>query len=208
MIPRETQIRVMDRVKKNPELWCALRKYQGDQLAAHSAYIGACIDWMHRGGKDELERLKDQSETIRAALQAMAEHWDVLTHNLAGSVIHDKDTGKHLTLCPWLVADSPVNAGPVLGAVMSIMNLLADDLETRNPDGMKDRKDTDFYRVLGRRFSMARLEQPHIDVLRGLFAVLANAAYGVDDALVMEDADDDSNVINAYKRGVVKSAQK
>jgi hypothetical protein len=208
MIPYDTQIRIIDKVKKHPDLWREFSKCCGDQITVYGAYKDACIDWMHRGGKDELKRHKAQSKTLRAALKVMAEQRETLAHNLAGRVIHDKETGRHLTLCPWLVPDSPVHAGPVLDSVMSVMNLLADDLDNRNPKAMEDRKDTDFYRVLGRRFSKAGLEQPPVKALRGLFKILADTVYGVDHALVLKDDDDDSNVINAYKRGVVKSAKK
>ena len=167
-----------------------------------TAYLGAVIDWLYRGGSDEKERLEAQARTLRKGLAILAEYRDVLEHNIEGRVIHDRTTGKSLTLAPWLDPDSPVGAGPVLDTVASVINQLADDLVKRTPQGMEDRKDRDFFHNLGRQFGQANLQQPSIAAMRGLYKILVGS---LDDSkLAQEGLGDDSNIMHAFQRGAGK----
>lgn len=194
----------MQAVNASPELWAVIHKWCPDEPGkVHTAVSWAVMDWLYRGGKSEQERMTKQAQTLRAAMDVLAEYREIVEHNMAGRVVHDPQTGKHLTLAPWLIPDSPVGAGPVLNMVASVALQLADDLENRNPEGIKDRKDSDFYRVLGRRFSKVGLARPPVETLRAIFN-----AFNAATELVLTDDGDDSSVIHAYDRGVVMSEKK
>ncbi len=195
----------MQAVNASPELWAVIHKWCPEEPGkVHTAVSWAARDWLCRGGKSEQERMTKQAQTLRDALKVLDEYREIIEHNMAGRVVHDPQTGKRLTLAPWLIPDSPVGAGPVLNMVASVTLQLADDLENRNPEGMKDRQDSDFYRILGRRFSKVGLARPPVETMRAIFGVLSNAAT----ELVLTDDGDDSSVIHAYNRGVVMSAEK
>ena len=163
----------------------------GDHYTRTSVAVEkALIDWHHRGQSKKIKRRKNQAQTLREALAVMDEYRSIIEHNLSGRVIHDPTTGNSLTLAPWCVPDSPVNAGPVLDAVASVIRLLADDLVERNPQGMADRKDRNFYYCLGRAFTEAGLEQPSVAALRGLGSVINT-----------DDGSDDANILHAFASG-------
>ena len=198
----------MEKLKANPDFWAAIRQCGGNESTVAMAYMGAVIDWLHRGGIDELRRHEKQAKTLRDALRIVAEYRDVLEHNIEGRVIHDPATGKSLTLAPWLDSTSPVGAGPVLDTVVNVINQLADDLVERNPQGMKDRKDRDFFYDLGRRFGKANLPQPPIAAMRRLYNILADSIYD-DPKLAPDDhGGEDANIVHAFKRGAGKLDQK
>lgn len=161
----------------------------------YSAAKNALIDWLSRGQRYEKQRHGRQAKALRDALAVMREHRSVIEHNLGGRVIYDPETGQCLTLAPWLVPSSPVNAGPVLNAVSSVLVQLASDLETRDPEGMADRKDRSFGFCLGR--ALAKAGQPRLPMvaLRSLCAAVG-ANY-----------DDDANALHAFNAGCM-SAQK
>lgn len=172
----------------------------GNYWLTHSAATRALINWLLRGQRTEIKRHAEQAAKLRTALDVMSEYRAVIEHNLSGRVIHDPETGKNLTLAPWLDPDSPVNAGPVLDAVAAVLAQLAADLETRNPVGMADRKDRSFYYCLGRAFTADGLAKPSAAAMRRL-----GEAVGVihDRAKNAEDAD----ILHTFDAGY-KSAQK
>lgn len=166
-----------------------------DFWAAYSATKNALIDWLSRGQQYKKGHHERQAKILRDALAVIREHRDIIERNLAGRVIHDPETGERLTLCPWLVPDSPVNAGPVLNAVSSVMDQLAGDLETRNPEGMASRKDRSFGFCLGQAFAKAGLDRPPVAALKRLHKAV-DVSHG-----------DDANLLHAFGAGC-KSAQK
>ena len=178
------------------EFYGAVAACGGDYWLTYSAAKNALIDWLSRGQRTEIARRAEQAEKLRTALDVMSEYRDIVEHNLSGCVIHDPKTGKNLTLAPWCVPDSPVNAGPVLNAVASTILRLAADLETRNPIGMTDRKDRSFYYCLGRAFAKASLERPSVPVLRQLGAVIDP-----------DSNTEDANILHAFDTGCM-SAEK
>ncbi|MBU2855436.1 hypothetical protein HF289_00670 [Acidithiobacillus ferrooxidans] len=186
----------MQKVHTSPELWAAVQMCPGKPLRVRTAVSWAVMDWLYRGGKDEQVRMTAQAQTLRDAIAVLAEYREIVEHNMEGRVVHDPKTGKHLTLAPWLIPDSPVGAGPVLNMVMGVAWQLADDLENRNPAGIKDRINRNFLSDLGRRFKEAGLEQPQVAALRELQECLATIAPSESFADL-----DDSGVINAFKRG-------
>lgn len=171
-----------------------------DYCLTYAAAMNALINWLLRGQRTEIKRHAEQAAKLRDALGVMNEYRAVIEHNLSGRVIHDPETGKNLTLAPWLDPDSPVNAGPVLDAVAAVLAQLAADLETRNPVGMADRKDRSFYYCLGRAFTADGLAKPSAAAMRRL-----GEAVGVihDRAKNAEDAD----ILHTFDAGY-KSAQK
>ena len=182
------------------EFYGAVAACGGDYWLTYSAAKNALIDWLLRGQRMEIRRHAEQAAKLRDALDVMSEYRAVIEHNLSGRVIHDPETGKNLTLAPWLDPDSPVNAGPVLDAVAAVLAQLAADLETRNPLGMTDRKDRSFYYCLGRAFTAAGLAKPPVAAMRRL-----GEAVGLihDKAKNTEDAD----ILHTFDAGY-KSAKK
>ena len=174
----------------------------GDYWLTYSSAKNAVIDWLLRGQRTEMKRHAEQAAKLRDALDVISEYRDTIEHNLSGRVIHDRETGKSLTLAPWLFSDSPVNAGPVLDAVESVILQLADDLETRNPVGMRDRKDRSFYYCVGRCFSAAGLAKPSAAALRGIGEAVGlthDKAKNVEDADIHHSYDDGARCMSVEK---------
>ena len=190
----------VSRLTNTSEFRDAVAACGSDYWSTYSAAGNALIDWLLRGQRMEIRRHAEQAAKLRTALDVMSEYRAVIEHNLSGRVIHDPETGKNLTLAPWLDPDSPVNAGPVLDAVAAVLAQLAADLETRNPVGMADRKDRSFYYCLGRAFTADGLAKPSAAAMRRL-----GEAVGVihDRAKNAEDAD----ILHTFDAGY-KSAQK
>ena len=178
------------------EFYGAVAACGGDYWLTYSAAKNALIDWLSRGQRMEIRRHAEQAAKLRDALDVMNEYRAVIEHNLSGRVIHDPETGKYLTFTPWLDLDSPVNAGPVLNAVVSTILRLAADLETRNPIGMTDRKDRSFYYCLGRAFAKASLERPSVPVLRQLGAVIDP-----------DSNTEDANILHAFDAGCMSAGK-
>ena len=184
------------------EFYGAVAACGGDYWLTYSAAKNALIDWLSRGQRMEIRRHAEQAAKLRDALDVMNEYRAVIEHNLSGCVIHDPKTGKNLTLAPWCVPDSPVNAGPVLNAVASVILQLADDLETRNPVGMRDRKDRSFYYCVGRCFSAAGLAKPSAAALRGIGEAVGlthDKAKNVEDADIHHSYDDGARCMSVEK---------
>ena len=201
MVSRDEQLRAIKNLRANSDFWPAIQQCGGDLVRVPVAYEKAVIDWLNRGGKDELKRRKDQAQTLRAALGIMAEYRDTLEHNIEGRVIHDPSTGKSLTLAPWLDPTDPVGAGPVLNTVAQVINQLADDLVNRNPRGITDRKDRDFFHNLGRRFREAELSQPPIAAMRRLYKTLMDSFYDDPKLAPDDESGEDANILHAFQRG-------
>ncbi|MBU2755434.1 hypothetical protein HFU84_01680 [Acidithiobacillus sp. CV18-2] len=191
MIPLQTQYRIMDRVKSDPRRFAALEGCS-DPNRAHTAYLGACIQWMHRGGKKELERRAEQAQALRDALAVMAEYRDILEQNL----VHPLSN----SIGPHLKPDSQLEASPVLSGVEWAMGLLASDLLERNPETMLERKDRQFYLLLGREFKKYEIARPPVHVLRELFEILAGSVAKTG-MIAPGDSLEDSDIIKTFKLG-------
>ncbi|MDA8189986.1 MAG: hypothetical protein M0Z68_00560 [Gammaproteobacteria bacterium] len=184
----------VSRLTNTSEFRDAVAACGSDYWSTYSAAGNALIDWLLRGQRMEIRRHAEQAAKLRDALDVMNEYRAVIEHNLSGRVIHDPETGKYLTFTPWLDLDSPVNAGPVLNAVASVILQLAADLETRNPVGMADRKDRNIFYCLGRAFAKRGLVRPAVTALRQLGAVIAP-----------HSDTDDANIIHAFDSGCMSA---
>lgn len=183
----------------SPGFRAVLAACEGDIAVTYSAATRAVIDWLSRGQGDEIKRHKIQAQALRQGLNVMSEYRDIIERNLSARVIHDPATGDNLTLTPWLDRENGVNPGPVLDAVASVVNQLVEDLETRNPQGMADRKDRSLFYCLGRAFGRAGLKRPPVAALRALGEAIDPDADG--------DKPEDSNILHAFDDGY-KAAQK
>ncbi|MBU2754154.1 hypothetical protein HFU84_09830 [Acidithiobacillus sp. CV18-2] len=192
MIARETQREIMDRVKSDPRRFAALEGCS-DPNRAHTAYLGACIQWLNRGGKGELTRRAQQAQGLRDALAVVQEYRDVLEYNLIHSF--SAALGEHLR------QGTELGTGPVLDGVEQALSLLADDLTIRNPYGMDERRDRQFYFLLGKEFGKAGIARPSVYVLRTLYGYFIDAIRLIDPELSPEDNLEDSDVIKTFKLG-------
>ncbi|MBU2788925.1 hypothetical protein HFQ13_12060 [Acidithiobacillus sp. VAN18-1] len=191
MIPLQAQYKIMDRVKSDPRRFAALEGCT-DPNAAHVAFIGACIQWMHRGGQAELKRRAEQARALRAALAVVQEYRDILEHNLIHSF--SAAIGEHLK------PGTELGTGPILGGVEQALSLLASDLLERNPETMLERRDRQFYLLLGREFKKYEIARPSAHVLRELFEILADSVAKTG-MTAPDDNLEDSDIIKTFKLG-------
>ncbi len=141
------------------------------------AVIGACIDYMHKGQKELQRKHEAQAETLRAALAVINEYRATLEQNLSSRVINDPRTGKSLTLVPWLMPDSPVNAGPVLDAVMGVVQDFAKWLDKPHNINYTERSNRNFLTFLGRRWrNLGTGKPPTIEVMRQICTIVMGDA--------------------------------
>ncbi|MCE5360081.1 MAG: hypothetical protein JJ714_03630 [Acidithiobacillus sp.] len=194
MIPLEIQYRIIDRVKSDPETWKALSHISPDGVEGVQPFLTACVGWMHRGGQEEIKRRREQAKALHDALAAMEEHRALLEHNLL--------TPLTLEIGPYLKTDAKLGTGPVLDSVMQVMDKLAHDLTERNPESMQERRDRQFFVLLGKEFERSKLPRPKVTQLRELWESLKRAVLSVAPDLLPDIDLEDADVINAYARGV------
>ena len=107
-----------------------------------SPFIGAVIDYLHRGGRAEYQRQQKQAEVLRQAIAVIIEYREILDHNVIGML------------------------GVNPGASWAALERLSLDLVDRAPVGLIARRDRPFYVFLGQHWRAARRDHPGIQQLR------------------------------------------
>lgn len=177
-------MRPLEEIKQDPRRWAL-------GVRESNAVIGACIDYLYKGQHETQRKHEEQAKVLRQAIEIIGEHGDYLTHNLSGRVIHDPMTGKHLTLCPEVVPDSPVHAQHVIGAFLSVVQDHADWLEHPHNIDFTERNNRHFLTFLGRHWRRAGLEHPGIQKLREITII----------ATGHDDTRDDADLLKAFRNG-------
>lgn len=179
-------MRPLEEIKQDPR-WLALGVYESN------AVLGACIDYLHKGQRETQHKNEEGAAILRQALAILSEAKtrEVLEHNLGGVVIHDHETTGNLTLCPWLIPDSPVGSGVVLDAVFSVIKDHADWLEHPHNIDFTERSNRHFLTFLGRRWCLVGLEHPGIQKLREIVIIVTG----------YDDTKEDADLLKAFRNG-------
>jgi hypothetical protein len=172
-----------------PRTRAVLAQCAGERAVIEMAFRCSVVDWLLAGGKEEKKVMDGDAQDIQQGIRKAKKYRERLIARLQSRVITD-DRGRALSLVPWLTGDG-IEAEAVLDAVLETMASLADDLKTP-PSAMRERKDVQFLRLLGRRFSEVGIDRPKPSILCELNeCVTGTAPY------------DDAAAIHAYSSGVM-----
>ncbi|MBU2801697.1 hypothetical protein HFV02_05390 [Acidithiobacillus caldus] len=180
-------MRPIEEIKQDPR-WLALGVQESN------AVLGACIDYLHKGQHKTQRQNEQDAAALRNALTILSDPRtrEVLEHNLGGRVIHDPETGKSLTLAPWLLPDeSPVGSGVVLDAVFSVIKDHAESLEHPHNIDFTERNNRHYLTFLGRGWRRAGLEHPGIQRLREIVIIVMGS----------DDLAEDPDLLKAFRNG-------